>query len=240
MATTSKSPRAVVLAALATARRSLPAYSHVCSPKKFTQHQLFACLALKSFLKADYRGVVAHLEDHPTLCALLEIKFVPHFTTLQKASRRLLASAPAKRLLEHTIRLHYGRRRRVRSMRRGLDRPGVQFGQRLFRATKKSRRGVPKNRGLSSFSQAGRGLGQRSPFYSRDARGPRPEAGRQRVRFVGQRRAAQPSLGLPGGRRRLRLRGQSSPGASNWASARSFPPNMDDRPRNRRPDIIDA
>ena len=59
--------------------------------------------------------MVAHLEDHPTLCALLEIKFVPHFTTLQKASRRLLASAPAKRLLEHTIRLRYGRRRRVRS-----------------------------------------------------------------------------------------------------------------------------
>ena len=124
MATTSKSPRAVVLAALATARRSLPAYSHVCSPKKFTQHQLFACLALKSFLKADYRGVVAHLEDHPTLCALLEIKFVPHFTTLQKASRRLLASAPAKRLLEHTIRLRYGRRRRVRSS--AVDSTGLE------------------------------------------------------------------------------------------------------------------
>ena len=115
MALTSKSPKAVVLAALATARRSLPAYSHVCSPKKFTQHQLFACLALKSFLKADYRGVVGHLEDHPTLLALLELKFVPHFTTLQKASRRLLASTPAKRLLEHTIRMHYGPRRRVRS-----------------------------------------------------------------------------------------------------------------------------
>jgi hypothetical protein len=37
------------LAALATAQRALPLYSHRCSPKKFTQHQLFACLVLKSF-----------------------------------------------------------------------------------------------------------------------------------------------------------------------------------------------
>jgi hypothetical protein len=55
---------AVVLAALATARRGLAAYSHHCSPRKFTQHQLFACLVLKNFLKTDYRGVAAHLADH--------------------------------------------------------------------------------------------------------------------------------------------------------------------------------
>jgi hypothetical protein len=124
MAITSKSPQAVVRAALATARRALPAYSHVCSPKKFTQHQLFACLVLKNFLKCDYRGVVAHLQDHPTLLVLLELKFVPHFTTLQKASRRLLASAPAKRLLEQTIRARYGRRRRVRSS--SVDSTGLE------------------------------------------------------------------------------------------------------------------
>jgi hypothetical protein len=115
VAVTSKSPLAVVRAALATARRALPAYSHVCSPKKFTQHQLFACLVLKSFLKTDYRGVVAHLVDNPALLALLELKVVPHFTTLQKASRRLLACGPARRLLDRTIRLRYGRRRRIRS-----------------------------------------------------------------------------------------------------------------------------
>jgi hypothetical protein len=54
---TSKSPKAVVLTALAAAQQSLPKYAHRCSPKKFTQHQLFACLALKNFLRADYRGV---------------------------------------------------------------------------------------------------------------------------------------------------------------------------------------
>jgi hypothetical protein len=99
VATTSKSPQAVVLAALSAARLALPAYSHACSPKKFTQHQLFACLALKNFLKTDYRGVVAHLADHPTLVETLDLVDVPHFTTLEKAAKRLLQSAAARRLL---------------------------------------------------------------------------------------------------------------------------------------------
>jgi hypothetical protein len=37
-------------------RRALLLYSHRNSPKKFTQHQLFACLVLKNFLRTDYRG----------------------------------------------------------------------------------------------------------------------------------------------------------------------------------------
>jgi len=81
----------VILAALAVAERSLPVYSHRCSPKKFTQHQLFACLVLKSFLKTDYRGVVAHLADCPSLVEVLGLPAIPHYTTLQKAARRLLA-----------------------------------------------------------------------------------------------------------------------------------------------------
>jgi hypothetical protein len=124
VALTSKSPKAVVLAALATARRALPAYSHRCSPKKFTQHQLFACLALKNFLKTDYRGVAAHLADHPTLVAALELTKVPHFTTMEKAAKRLLKSAPARLLLEATVRLHMGRRRRVE--RSAIDSTGFE------------------------------------------------------------------------------------------------------------------
>lgn len=113
MAITSKSPKAVTLAALATARRALPEYAHRYSPKKFTQHQLFACLVLKSFLKTDYRGLSAHLEDHPTLCGLLELKQVPHFTTLQKAAQRLLRAAPTRQLLASTVRIHLGCEQRV-------------------------------------------------------------------------------------------------------------------------------
>jgi Transposase DDE domain len=124
MAITSKSPLAVVKVALATARRGLPVYSHACSPKKFTQHQLFACLVLKNFLKSDYRGVTAHLVDHPTLREVLGLKVVPHFTTLQKASRRLLASSAARRILRRTIRMRYRSPRRVRSA--AIDSTGLE------------------------------------------------------------------------------------------------------------------
>lgn len=87
---TSKSPRKVLQVAYATAREALPPYAHQFSPKKFTQHQLFACLALKDFLKLDYRGVWQLLLDTPDLCAVIELATVPHWTTLQKAADRLL------------------------------------------------------------------------------------------------------------------------------------------------------
>jgi hypothetical protein len=115
VARTSKSPKAVAKAALLAAQRVLPFYTHPNSPKKFTQHQLFACLVLKNFLKTDYRGVVAHLADHPELREVLRLMHVPHFTTLQKASQHLLACEPVRRVLESTIRMHYGRQRRVAS-----------------------------------------------------------------------------------------------------------------------------
>ena len=96
MSTTSKSPRKVALVALKVAKRALPAYAHRFSPKKFTQHQLFACLVLRNFLKTDYRGVVAQLQESPQLTAAIELEKVPHFTTLQKASMKLLASPRTK------------------------------------------------------------------------------------------------------------------------------------------------
>lgn len=113
MSTTSKSPAAVLCAALEVARQALPAYSHRFSRKTYTQHQLFVCLVLKNFLKTDYRGVTAQLQDCPSLQELLDLDQVPHYTTLQKAARRLLKSAPAKKLLDATVREQLGRRQRV-------------------------------------------------------------------------------------------------------------------------------
>ena len=126
MARTSKSPKNVVQAALCVARRSLPTYAHRCSPKVFTQHQLFACLVLKNFLKTDYRGVVAHLQDHPSLVEMMELKRVPHFTTLQKATRRLLSADRARRLLDETVRQQMGRKKRVQDA--AIDSTGLQCG----------------------------------------------------------------------------------------------------------------
>jgi hypothetical protein len=85
-----KSPRRVAREALAVAREALPAYSCRTSRKDFTQAQLFAVLALKTFLKTDYRGVVAFLHDFPELRADLGLAKVPHYSTLSYAERRLL------------------------------------------------------------------------------------------------------------------------------------------------------
>lgn len=78
----------------ACARRALPSFSHRYSPRKFTQHQLFACLTLKEFMKLDYRGVMQLLIDSPDLCRVIELAKVPHWTTLQKAADRLLKKTP--------------------------------------------------------------------------------------------------------------------------------------------------
>lgn len=103
MSTTTKSPKKVVRTALRVAARVLPLYSHHMSPKKFSQPQLFACLVLKTFFKTDYRGVCAYLVDMPDLRRAIGLKTVPHFTTLHKASQRLLAVDACKNLLHSTL-----------------------------------------------------------------------------------------------------------------------------------------
>ena len=103
MSKTSKSPKSVLLTAHRVGQRSLRAYSHLFSPKKFTQPQLFACLVLKEFLQLDYRKLSSLLTDTPTLCASIGLEQVPHFTTFQKAHDRLLGSRRAKRLLDETV-----------------------------------------------------------------------------------------------------------------------------------------
>src|SRR4051794_16869500 len=85
-----KSPRAVAREALRLAQNALPAYSSKYSRKDFTQHQLFAVLALKAFLKTDYRGVVAFLADLAELRGDLGLSKVPDQSTLCKAQQRLL------------------------------------------------------------------------------------------------------------------------------------------------------
>src|SRR5262245_21695271 len=84
-----KSPRAVAREALRLARESLPVYSSKFSRKDYTQHQLFAILALKTFFKTDYRGVIQLLQDFAELRQELGLAFVPHYSTLCYAAGRL-------------------------------------------------------------------------------------------------------------------------------------------------------
>jgi hypothetical protein len=85
-----KSPRAVAREALRLAQEALPAYSSARSRKDFTQHQLFAILAVKTFLKTDYRGVAQFLTDFAELREDLGLEKVPHYSTLCYAAGRVL------------------------------------------------------------------------------------------------------------------------------------------------------
>lgn len=93
-----KSPVALAKEALQVAEAALAAYSHPNSPKKFTQPQLFAILALRQFFKTDYRGVVAMLQDFSDLTEALKLKKVPHYSTLCYAEKRLLKKGLSSRL----------------------------------------------------------------------------------------------------------------------------------------------
>jgi hypothetical protein len=88
--TMTKSPLAVAREALAVARAALPPYSSKFSRKDFTQHQLFALLTLREFLKTDYRGLEQYLKDWSDLRQTLGLSKVPDHSTLQKAAGRLL------------------------------------------------------------------------------------------------------------------------------------------------------
>lgn len=94
MATTrpmTKSALAVAREALAAARAAVPAYASKFAKRAYTQHQLLAILAVRQFLRADYRGVVQHLKDWSDLRAAIGLgDRVPDHTTLHKAAARLL------------------------------------------------------------------------------------------------------------------------------------------------------
>jgi hypothetical protein len=111
--TTSKSPWTVAMVALAAGKEAFSDYSHRYSPKKFTQPQLFACLVLKEFEKKDYRGIVTLLAEWTDLRKAIGLASVPHFTTLQKASRRLLRLKHVRVLLAETIHRIHKRRRKL-------------------------------------------------------------------------------------------------------------------------------
>jgi hypothetical protein len=84
-----RSPVALARTALQVASDAIPAYSSKYSKKDFTQHQLVAMLALEQFLRTDDRGLVAYLADWSDLRDVLELKKLPHPTTLFQARKRL-------------------------------------------------------------------------------------------------------------------------------------------------------
>jgi hypothetical protein len=100
---TSKSPNDVAYVAYLTAQRSLPPYLHLKSPKKFTQHQLVACLVLKEFFTTDYRGIEEIINDSSDLRHILELDRAPDYTTLCKAAKRLTKKDMFDKLIKEIL-----------------------------------------------------------------------------------------------------------------------------------------
>lgn len=63
--------------------RYMQPYSHIKSPKKFTQAQLMTCLILRAFLKTTYRGIIDVLDASEKLQECLGLKRLPHYSTLK-------------------------------------------------------------------------------------------------------------------------------------------------------------
>jgi hypothetical protein len=85
-----KSTLSFATTALSIAEKALPPYSHPKSPKTYTQPQLFAILALRTFLKQDYRGIAALLSEWAELRQALKLKKVPNYSALWYAEQRLV------------------------------------------------------------------------------------------------------------------------------------------------------
>jgi hypothetical protein len=140
--------------------QALPRYANRFSPKKFTQPQLFACLALKAFFKTDYRGVAIYLEDLPALARLLGLRAIPHWTTLQKASQRLLTLPTAGRLLTATVRRFLGRRCRKPGSPNYVRKPCLAppFHAKFGRSTRRPGQSLPAPN-LPRFIDGSQGVG---------------------------------------------------------------------------------
>jgi hypothetical protein len=91
-----KSPLELARTALAMAREAIPQYSSRFSRHDFTQHQLYALVALRRLLKTDYRGLEATIRDWAELRDALGLVRVPDHSTIQRAEQRFHAKPKSK------------------------------------------------------------------------------------------------------------------------------------------------
>jgi len=90
MSTMTRSPLEFARLAYSVGKASLTPYSTKFSRKDYVQAQHFALLSLRLFFKVDYRKAVQMVAEWSDLREVLELKKVPHWTTLEKAHKRLL------------------------------------------------------------------------------------------------------------------------------------------------------
>ena len=89
--------------AVRAAEREVPRFSHTRSPRTYTQHQLFALLAVRRFLRVDYRAMTTLASQWPELRAAVGLVRAPHYPTLCYAERRLLGEGGHAALLAEIL-----------------------------------------------------------------------------------------------------------------------------------------
>ncbi len=94
---------AVVALSMRVGRRCMRAYSHVKSPKVFTQPQLLACLILKAYTKTTYRGVIELLALMPAVYEAIGLRQLPDHSTLCKFAERKDVQAVVDRCLAELV-----------------------------------------------------------------------------------------------------------------------------------------
>ena len=92
MPSLTQSPLQLAHEAYCLAKRELVPYSNKFSRQDFTQAQHFALLVLKRFFKVSFRKTMRIVSEWSDLRQALELELdnLPHWTTLEKAEKRLL------------------------------------------------------------------------------------------------------------------------------------------------------
>jgi hypothetical protein len=105
------------------ARETLPLYRHAKSPHRYTQPQLVACLLMAFYVNKSYRDTEEWLLASEALCQALELKEVPHYSTLARTFQHLTLEQMT-RMRDRLLRALEGKEAVV-----SVDTTSFRFGQ---------------------------------------------------------------------------------------------------------------
>jgi hypothetical protein len=128
------------------AEMTLPAYSCEFSKRMYTQHQLMALLCLMKRLRLKYREFTAIIGLMPKIQEILELKNVPHYTTLQKFFKRF-GSHFFDEMLSFTVQLFFIHEpwAAVDGTGHSCDQASLYYTDKIKKQTKKWRKSYTKN-----------------------------------------------------------------------------------------------
>lgn len=137
-------------------------------PRKYGVWAHVALFALKQLEDKSYRFIVDMVAEMPKVLALLGIAQAPHWTTLQKAAKRLRGNLAAKLVAA------FVQRTRSQRIRQGIDSTGLQpsrassYYTSVLKKDKKKRRKIRKHIKLSTVVD----LDHQLPICFKIRRGP--------------------------------------------------------------------